>query len=369
MRACKACRVLVVLAGVVWPAGLQAQGILNRARQRVEARVEQAVERTLDRAEGAVVCAVSDAECIASAKGRGEQVTLTDKSGAPLPADHQPSPAQVGKGAWANYDFVPGERVLFAEDFARDRVGNFPQRLELVTDSSEVVEWEGRRWLRMNDHTAFTVPLPEVLPERFTIEFDLPVPWHGMTVYAEAFTGSPPSTSSIRIGGTEAGIVRNAGSPGVSTMDPRNVFGASMFDDDWLATRIQRVSVQADGGYVKVYLDERRVGNMPNARFGRANYLVFEFHDQGTAMPLITNITVSAGGSSLYDALVAEGRVATQGILFATGSDRIRPESTPTLKQIGEMLKQHPELRLLMRGPLPGADPVQDGRPGERHRR
>jgi OmpA-OmpF porin, OOP family len=277
-------------------------------------------------------------------------VTLTDKSGAPLPADQQPPPARVGAGAWANYDFVPGERVLFAEDFARDRVGNFPQRLELVTGSSEVVEWQGRRWLRINDHTVFKVPLPEVLPARFTIEFDVPVPWQGMAVYAEAFTGSPPATSSILVGGTEAGILRNAESPGRSTVDPRNVFGHSMFDDEWIATRVQRVSVQADGGYLKVYLDERRIGNMPNAQFGRANYLVFEFYHQSHSPPLITNITVSAGGSSLYDALVADGRVATQGILFATGSDRIRPESTPTLNLIGEMLKQHPELRLLIEG-------------------
>jgi hypothetical protein len=31
-----------------------------------------------------------------------------------------------GEGAWANYDFRPGDRVLFAEDFARDQVGDFP---------------------------------------------------------------------------------------------------------------------------------------------------------------------------------------------------------------------------------------------------
>ncbi|HKG32689.1 MAG TPA: OmpA family protein [Gemmatimonadales bacterium] len=37
-------------------------------------------------------------------------------------------------------------------------------------------------------------------------------------------------------------------------------------------------------------------------------------------------------------------------MFFDTGSDRIRPESTPTLKEIGTMLKEHPELKLVIEG-------------------
>ncbi|MBA3342415.1 MAG: OmpA family protein, partial [Gemmatimonadaceae bacterium] len=52
----------------------------------------------------------------------------------------------------------------------------------------------------------------------------------------------------------------------------------------------------------------------------------------------------------LYEELASKGRVATQGILFDTGSERVRPESTPTLKQIAAMLEQHPELRIRIEG-------------------
>ncbi|HMB92158.1 MAG TPA: hypothetical protein VKP65_15000 [Rhodothermales bacterium] len=31
-----------------------------------------------------------------------------------------------GEGIWANYDFVPGERPLFVDDFSTEKVGNFP---------------------------------------------------------------------------------------------------------------------------------------------------------------------------------------------------------------------------------------------------
>jgi OOP family OmpA-OmpF porin len=64
----------------------------------------------------------------------------------------------------------------------------------------------------------------------------------------------------------------------------------------------------------------------------------------------VRNIRVAAGGKDLYDALSKKGRGATQGIFFDTGSDRIRPESAPTLKQISEMLKTHADLKLTIEG-------------------
>jgi outer membrane protein OmpA-like peptidoglycan-associated protein len=61
-------------------------------------------------------------------------------------------------------------------------------------------------------------------------------------------------------------------------------------------------------------------------------------------------IRIAGGGRDLYDRLAKDGRIATQGILFATNSDRLRPESTPTLEEIGTMLKDHPELRIAIEG-------------------
>jgi outer membrane protein OmpA-like peptidoglycan-associated protein len=58
----------------------------------------------------------------------------------------------------------------------------------------------------------------------------------------------------------------------------------------------------------------------------------------------------TAGGSQLYDALLADGRVATQGIFFDTGTDRLEPESGATLKLIGDMLREHADLTLMIEG-------------------
>ena len=108
--------------------------------------------------------------------------------------------------------------------------------------------------------------------------------------------------------------------------------------------------VMVDGRYVKAYVNEQRVANVPNLDYTRGDKVLFYCDGTAEAPVLVRNIRLASGGRKLYDALEESGRVATQGIFFDVGSDRIRPESTPTLKEIGEMLNEHPSLKLLIEG-------------------
>jgi outer membrane protein OmpA-like peptidoglycan-associated protein len=274
--------------------------------------------------------------------------------------DSIPPAATPGAAVWANFDFVPGERVLFAEDFARDRVGNFPQRLELVTGNMEVVESQSKRWLRIGSGVAvssFTIPLPQVLPQRFTMEFDLTIPWGSVAIYsaarADRLGASPERTSAfIVLAGGATGVGRGNGEES-NLVDPRGLFPDFFAAEGDAVSRVFRVSVEVDGRYVKVYLDQQRVANIPNADFGRANKIIFDFENtenENRQPVLLGNLSINAGGNTMYDALSTAGRVATQGIYFDVGSDRIRGESTPTLRQIADMLNAHPDLRLTVEG-------------------
>jgi outer membrane protein OmpA-like peptidoglycan-associated protein len=113
---------------------------------------------------------------------------------------------------------------------------------------------------------------------------------------------------------------------------------------------LYKVRVMADGKYAKVYINERRVTNAPGANLARPNKLILNIHGWDKEPTLLGSIHVAAGGRKLYDALAEKGRVATQGIYFDTGSDRLRPESSATLKELGTMLKEHPELKLAIEG-------------------
>jgi len=111
------------------------------------------------------------------------------------------------------------------------------------------------------------------------------------------------------------------------------------------------IRIAVDGDYLKLYANEKRALNVPNAKLGRSNRIYVYLNGWSAEQPrMIADVRINAGGRELYDALSADGRVATQGILFDTGSDRIKPESTPTLQQIADMLTQHGDLRLTIEG-------------------
>jgi OmpA-OmpF porin, OOP family len=322
----------------------------DAAARAAEREATQQIER---RATNTVRCVFDDLECIRKAERDGKTVEKVDSNGvavtdSPAPAAAAAAPAPPA--AFVNFDFVPGDRVLFAEDFARDEAGNFPRRLEFAVGNLEVADWRGARWVRGTAWpSTFAIALPEVLPERFTIEMDV-VPGtenNNLEVHFSdpAFAGRASRTDEhfvvvryfqntlhggVRKYSTEASVARAEEKVALGTPFP--------------------LRIMADGNYVKVYVGGTRVGNIPNASFPRGNRIWVQLPATTEHPGYVANIRVAAGGKKLYDAIAAEGRVATQGILFDTGSDRIRPESSPTLTEIGEMLKQHPDLRLRIEG-------------------
>jgi OOP family OmpA-OmpF porin len=264
-----------------------------------------------------------------------------------VPAVAAQAPAAAAPKLWVNYDFVPGSRVIFFTDYAEDQVGNFPKRLVFKTGNMEVAELDGQRYLRSTAPSNFAIPLPEVLPARFTIEIDF-INRKTLDGIAFQLQGTllqfrDAKSSSIVWGSGGVGLTGGGG-------------GETLFGyDGTLANRYRgkagQLRIMGDGEYVKVYLDERRFVNIPNAKFAHTNALNLWLDARGDENPVfIGKIRIAESGKSIYDEIAAKGRVATQGILFDSGSDRVKPESGPTLKEIGAMLKEHPDLKLAVEG-------------------
>ena len=329
---------LFALAGLHAPAHAQFGDFGKKLKQKVEQKVEQRVDRktdkAVDQALDKVECAATDTECVEKAKAEGKEVKTVDESS----AGKAPSATlKPGQGAWANFDFKPGDRIILADDFSKDEVGDFPRRFEFRSGQMEIVEWNEARWLR-SAQGKFFIPLPETLPERFTLEFDLTGNGNAMML---TFDGKEHDSAGRMEFGEYFGRLRSG------EIDAEGQFGNGVKTGD----QVVHVAISVDGQHVKAYVNEKRVFNAPNANLGRGNRIFVNMNGWNADNPrMIANVRIAAGGKKLYDALSEKGRVATQGVLFDTGSDRIRPESTPTLKEIGAMLKDHPDLKLVIEG-------------------
>ena len=327
----------------------------KRLKERLKKNAEdKAIDKAVEKENEAIDAATSDG-------GEGQADTSEGQAGTSeaAPAEAAAAPASGGAGGavapaerkvWANYDFVPGQRTLYYSDFTDDQVGNFPQRLEFKTGTMEVVEFEGgQRALKASSPSEFVIPLPEVLPDRYTVELDV-INRKTQRVGANTIeiSGAPSFSdrNSIRVGWGHGGLETSGG--GLQS----NWVAAKDADKARYLGNAGSFRLLGDGKYLKIYVDEKRLANIPNAIFTRSKGLLvkLEGRDDEDDAVYLTRIRVAESQKTIYDALASTGRWATQGILFDTGKSEVKPESTPTLKQIAAAFKEHPELKAEIQG-------------------
>ena len=319
---------LLALALVALLPSAQAQGLLGRARQAVQRGVERAVDREGERrADQAATDAIDHAV-------GGSADTPAPSGGTPTSPTDATAPA-----ALVNYDFVPGDRVLFADDLTAETLGDFPRRLEFISGTMETAEWQGRRFLRATSWAEFAIALPETLPERFTLEFEAAVP--GGAYQEITFSDAP--THSVRFWPWEGGVEsRNrsmahpAAEPGPDVVFP--------------------FKIMADGDYVKVYMNGTRVANVPNAALGRTRRIRFVVKAEQQKPAYYGDFRLAEGGRDLpevAEAVVeaaAEAPLVLTGVGFDRGRATLRPESGPVLDAVAASLVAHPEVRVRVEG-------------------
>ncbi|MGE0440189.1 MAG: OmpA family protein [Gemmatimonadales bacterium] len=264
----------------------------------------------------------------------------------PLGAAAQTSAATV----WENYDFVPGSRVIFFTDFSEDRVGNFARGLRYRSGPVEVVERGGAKVLRAAGRAEFLIPVGKRLPERFTLEIDALVT-NPLANDPVSFEGGPTldrgdRSAAINWHPSGAYIIGSGQSAAGGVKVPEEIA-------EQLVGEVVHLRVLMDSAYFKMYVNERRLFNIPELTFRRDSVIrVFLVgSDEAGKELFLTGIRVSESETGvLYEALAAKGRWATQGILFATGKASLQPESRPVLKEIAATLTQHADLRILIEG-------------------
>lgn len=327
----------------------------KRLKERLKKNAEdKAIDKAVQEENEAIDAATSDGS---EGEAGTSEVEAGTSEAAPAEAAAAPAAGAAGgsvapaeRKVWANYDFVPGQRTLYYSDFTDDQVGNFPQRLEFKTGTMEVVEFEGgQRALKASSPSEFVIPLPEVLPDKYTVELDV-INRKTQRVGANTIeiSGAPSFSdrNSIRVGWGHGGLETSGG--GLQS----NWVAAKDADKARYLGNAGSFRLLGDGKYLKIYVDEKRLANIPNAIFTRSKGLLvkLEGRDDEDDAVYLTRIRVAESQKTIYDALASTGRWATQGILFDTGQSEVKPESTPTLKQIAAAFKEHPELKVEIQG-------------------
>lgn len=252
--------------------------------------------------------------------------------------------------AYQNYDFVPGEQIVFDDNFAADGDGEFPAHWKLGGPQVQAVvnQVDGRPVVVVSGGAdSRLVPRmksDKYLGDAFTVEFDF-YPVQG-TRDTEVLLLQ--DRKFIRVAFTD-GLV-NVAAPSVKGFVELRVPYADSERGRAFVNRWHHAALAVRGGQLKVYLDQYRLAVQPDlAGFQAERFEMSGWPERGGVR--FTNVRVAnGGGMNLVDKLTKDGRAVTHGITFDTGKATIKPESMGTIHQIEAALNKDTTLKIEIDG-------------------
>lgn len=259
------------------------------------------------------------------------------------------------------YDFVPGDQVIWYEDFSQDAIGDFPA-LWSTNGSGEVkkVNIAQGQWFHMNGEDAvygYTKSL--TLPENFICEFDI-IPdkeyQYGQTLtFYQEDPSEPKELDTDLYPGTK-GLHITIKQEGWETRGYNNVTNG-----DWLEgqgsknpiirEQVNHVIVWIQKRRVRMYHQGAKVLDMPTNIYDGTvfNRLRFSGWD-ANSFPMVTNLRITTAAPDTRSKLITEGKLVTYGITFDVNKADIKPESYGTLKSIADVLKENAGVKVKIVG-------------------
>ncbi|NLR57604.1 OmpA family protein [Chitinophaga polysaccharea] len=355
----------LVIAVIVCSLGHSAHAqFLDRLKNKVQQKVNDKIDQTIDKA--------TEGKKKDSAPTDKPTATTTTTAGtgssSPVSNGEANTNTTTGITAYSRFDFVPGEKIIVEENFAQDPVGEFPGQWN-THSGAEIVTVSNRpgKWLSISqDGIFFPEYITSNLPDNFTLQADV--------MASNGIAGIGAFTISLLKAATAEDKFRNGNNSLVTDVpsfkvslypkysgDGQLQYSSNLIGNNTLTTlpvfnvpkkNAVRVSIWRQKQRVRVYLDSTKILDLPRALDAGAvlNALTFaayapDYDNQGGTFYL-GNIRLAVGAPDTRNKLITEGKFTTHGILFASNSDAIQPESYGALKDIAAVLAENPAVRV-----------------------
>lgn len=287
------------------------------------------------------------------------------------------SPSGAGSGFKSNskFDFVPGEKVIGFEDFAQTSVGDFPLGWN-TNSSAEIITFNNspEKWLFMSQDGFFQPDFVKDMPDNFTLEYDIFTRYrsnnilsYGFSIYSsdnpridfsEKYTFGKGGVRFNWLGGMDAASYEVYENSEVINKNAGLTVKSLYTGQEGNEVSKVHFAIWRQKGRLRVYANELKVLDVPQAFNAKLKYNVFKFSSEymnfSTADNkdeyMVANIRYAVGAPDTRSKLITEGRFSTTGILFDVNSDRIKPSSEGTLKEIANVLKENPTVKIKIIG-------------------
>ena len=260
---------LMLMLAIAFSVNADAQGWLNRLKDKAVDAAKNAVERNVERKADKEASDASDAvlnKKKGSKKSKGDEADLDEAEDDDTPVD-----AKSQKS-----DFVRGSVILFEDDFANEQMGEFPSKWDIEREgNAEVASINGKKYCNFATSWDCLTPLmtdmKSYLPEVFTIEWDIfysKAGDFGQSEFEIGFDKGDQSVGRIQI------MYRSGGPDCYGYYDMKKPdtdnHTEGSFDWDQIKKFVKigqwnHFAVSFNKRALKFYINDNRICNIPNA--------------------------------------------------------------------------------------------------------
>jgi OmpA-OmpF porin, OOP family len=334
--------------------------VKDKATNRADQHADQGVDKGLDAVEGLFKKKEKKTE-------KQEEKSENNASEEPNSNSSQSktvNSSQPTLKSATRYDFVPGDKVIFYEDFSQDEIGDFPA-LWTTNGSGEVrtLNLFPGKWLYMNaKDKGYCIMKNLSLPDNYILEFDVvPTetednPEHSgfyLSFYNSQGEfmddGLLPGDAGFHVSCNDAGWQSSGYKEGNYLTD-----GSSELAPIEL-NKVNHVIVWVQKRRLRIYHKGQKVIDLPTLIPDqlKANRLRFSLWGM-QGLPYIANLRITSAKPDMRSKLLTEGKIVSYGIYFDVNSDKVKAESYGTLKEIAQVLTENPTVRIKIVGHTDG---------------
>jgi OOP family OmpA-OmpF porin len=337
--------------------------IKQKVDQRADQKTDKAIDKGLDEIEGTTKKKTETEEGEIKEKKDGDESKTKIETKGP------------GIKAYSKYDFVPGDKIVYAEDFSQDVIGEFPLKWN-TNGSGEIVTIEGfqGKWLKIVAHTMYEAPYATKLPDNYTVEFDLLMDFkESVRIPDMEFVIFDKAVKSTYGVGTRLYIAPQAGTYG-SAGSQNTIDRFRLVSYDEKGKEFFRSNDQLNGEFynnkrkpvhvafwiqkerVRVWINQLKIYDLPKAIAPGMTFNAFKMEtgsygaDEANYSFYLSNLKVAVANPDTRSKLITEGKWSTTGILFDVNSDKIKPTSYGVLKEIATTLKENGDVKVKIIG-------------------
>jgi outer membrane protein OmpA-like peptidoglycan-associated protein len=343
------------------------RAVKNKVINKVNNNIDRAIDKKLNEVEDSVVNSANKKNATESAgkttdgkTAQGDPATAAQSKDA-AKADAAAAPAaQAELQAYSKYDFVPGEKVIFFDDFSQDAVGDFPA-LWTADAPGEIntLSIAPGNWLNLNSTTGNYFYLKSIdFPRNFIMEFDI-VPkkaaprvavnliLYGESKVKEMDVTPHPGNAGVIISVEKASWNTMGYKTGETTMVTGNSAVNPVEQE-----KVNHVIVWVQNRRLRIYHKMAKVLDMPtNIPDGTVfSRFCFRLPRGASCGSYISNVRITDAAPDMRSKLITDGKIVSYGIYFDVSKDVVKPESYGTLKGIADVLKENPDVRVRIVG-------------------